>query len=97
MKNPTDKTSAIPERRRSRRLDAVQKIKYKVLIPMEGQGFTQNISEGGFALFLDHEVPPGSVLALRFEDRDEGAAAESIIVKVVWQKDHLAGTKVLGR
>lgn len=92
----TKSTPAI-DRRKSPRQDTVNKIDFKVLIPMEGDGFTQNISKGGFALFLDKEVPPGAVLELTFSEPSETAQPERSIVKVIWCKDHLAGVKVLGR
>jgi len=85
------------ERRRSPRSEAVNRIDYKVLIPEEGEGFTQNISHGGFALFLDKEVPPGAVLELSFPESAPDSPVLRSIVKVVWRKDHLAGVKILGR
>ncbi len=85
------------EKRDSPRYDSIKKIKYKVLIPMEGKGFTQNISKGGYALFLDKEVPPGSVLELKFQIPGKTKEPEKSIVKVIWQKDYLTGVKVLGR
>ena len=97
MKNTAAKAETRQDRRKSRRYDSIHKVGYKVLIPMEGEGFTQNISEGGFALFLDKEVPPGAVLELRFQNPSVGTQPDRSIVKVMWQKDHLAGVKVLGR
>jgi hypothetical protein len=90
-------STSTAERRRSPRHDTVNRIDYKVLIPMEGNGFTQNISGGGFALFLDKEVPPGSVLELTFSEGMDTAELERSIVKVIWCKDHMAGVKLLGR
>lgn len=97
MKNAATKSENHQERRKSRRYDSIHKVGYKVLIPMEGEGFTQNISESGFALFLDKEVPPGAVLELKFQNPTKGTQPDRSIVKVMWQKDHLAGVKVLGR
>lgn len=84
------------EKRASPRYDSIKKIKYKVLIPMEGQGYTQNISQGGFALFLDEEVPPGAVLELKFLSESQNGTPGRSIVKVIWQKNYLTGVKVLG-
>ena len=97
MKAPTGRAEESSERRGSSRYDSVHKMNYKALIPREGQGFTQNISQGGFALLLDDEVPPGAVLELKFEDSSKVTQPERAIVKVMWQKDHIAGVKLLGR
>ena len=95
----TSKTAAQntpEEKRNSPRYESIKKIKYKVLIPMEGEGYTQNISKGGFALFLDKEVPPGSVLELIIHSPGQKQKTQKSIVKVIWQKDYLTGVKVLG-
>ena len=97
MAKASTNSAPAADRRKSPRYDTVNRIDYKVLIPMEGNGFTQNISEGGFALFLDKEVPPGSVLELTFSEESVTAQLERSIVKVIWCKDHVAGVKLLGR
>jgi hypothetical protein len=97
MKNPTAGTDELAERRGPTRYDSVHRINYKALVPKEGQGFTQNISQGGFALLLDAEVPPGAVLELKFEDPGRVTQPERAIVKVVWQKDYITGVRLLGR
>ena len=97
MNAKTAKKSSHQEKRNSPRHESIKKIKYKVLIPMEGKGFTQNISKGGYALFLDKEVPPGSVLEIKFQIPGRTKEPEKSIVKVIWQKDYLTGVKVLGR
>lgn len=97
MAQANTRSASTSDRRKSPRYDTVNKIDYKVLIPMEGNGFTQNISEGGFALFLDNEVPPGSVLELTFSEESVTPQLERSIVKVIWCKDHMAGVKLLGR
>jgi len=94
MKHFSGPISEKQDRRKTPRYDSVHKIDYKVLVAQGGEGFTQNISEGGFALFLDAEVPPGSVLELKFDQPTKGT--QRSIVKVMWQKDHIAGVKVLG-
>ena len=96
MNGKTTKDTDHQEKRSSPRYESIKKIKYKVLIPMEGEGFTQNISRGGFALFLDKEVPPGSVLELKFQIPGKNKEPEKSIVKVIWQRDYLTGVKVLG-
>jgi hypothetical protein len=96
MSNKTSAQDSSKEKRNSPRYNSIKKIRYKVLIPMEGEGYTQNISRGGFALFLDKEVPPGSVLELKFRPSGRKDEPTTSIVKVVWQKDFLTGVKVLG-
>jgi hypothetical protein len=80
------------------REERVTKVKYKVLIPMEGKGFTQDASRDGFCVFLDKEVPPGAVMEMKFRELNSGENDNNRphpIGKVVWQKDHKAGIKVL--
>jgi hypothetical protein len=97
MKDPTGRAGTLTERRGPPRSDSIHRINYKALVAQEGQGFTQNISQGGFALLLDAEVPPGAVLELKFEDPGRVTQPERAIVKVVWQKDYITGVKLLGR
>ena len=94
---PNGRTGNDSERRGASRHDSVLRVRYKALVPKQGQGFTQNISQGGFALLLDDEVPPGAVLELKFEDSSKVTQPERAIVKVMWRKDHIAGVKLLGR
>lgn len=90
-------SSSKKEKRRYFRKGQVKKVNYKVLVPIEGEGFTQNISQDGYALFLDNEVPPGSVIELIFEDTTRNQGNERSIAKIIWQKDNIAGVKVLGK
>lgn len=83
--------------RRSLRKDHIKKVNYKVLIPMEGEGFTQNVSLNGYALFLDNEIPPGAVIELIFENSGQDQEDERSIAKIIWQKDNIVGVKVLGK
>lgn len=85
------------EKRESPRSDRIKKFRYKVLVPKEGEGFIQNISQDGLGLFLDDEVPPGSVIELKMPESGNDAQPENPIAKVIWQKEYLAGVKVLGR
>ncbi len=84
------------EYRKFARTDSVKKVTYKVLIPAEGEGFTQNVSDRGLGLFLEDEVPPGSVMEFQYLDVPSNSESEKPIAKVIWQKDHEAGIKVLG-
>lgn len=85
------------EKRESPRTDRIKKFKYKVLVPIEGEGFIQNVSQEGYGLFLDNEVPPGSVIELKMPDSRNATQPENPIAKVIWQKDYITGVKVLGR
>ncbi len=85
------------EKRQTERSDHVVKVSYKVLLPMEGEGFTQDISQDGLGLFLDNEVPPGAVMELKFKETPKGTQPAKPIAKVMWQKDSQTGVKVLGR
>lgn len=84
------------EKRRFSRDDSVKKVSYKVLIPAEGEGYTQNLSDGGFGLLLDDEIPPGSVMEFEYADTSHETGSDKPIAKVIWQKDHEAGIKILG-
>jgi hypothetical protein len=84
-----------PDLRNGSREDRVTKVSYKVLIPLEGEGFTQDASRDGFRVFLDKPVPPGAVMEMKFRELNSGDTHSHPIGKVVWQKDHMAGIKVL--
>ncbi|MGB2907003.1 MAG: PilZ domain-containing protein [Candidatus Aminicenantaceae bacterium] len=85
------------EKRQAGRSDHVAKFSYKLLVPMEGQGYTQNVSQNGYGLFLDNEVPPGATIELQFNETQQGTRPDKPIAKVVWQKEHQAGVKLLGK
>jgi hypothetical protein len=95
MKIHPKKKQKREEMRKSPRIDAVKKVKFKVLAPLEGEGFTQDISERGLCIFLNKEVTPGSVLALKLENLGEGNKPINIIAKVIWQEDLLTGVTFL--
>ena len=92
---PAPAASPPPEHRSTAREDRVHKITYKVLIPMQGEGFTQDASRDGFCVFLDKQVPPGAVMEMKFPELNSGESRPHSIGKVVWRKDHMAGIKVL--
>jgi len=85
------------EKRQAGRSDHVAKFSYKLLVPVEGQGYTQNVSQAGYGLFLDKEVPPGATIELQFDTMREGNRPDKPIAKVMWQKDHQTGVKLLGK
>ncbi len=39
----------------------------KTILPLNGKGLTQNISYSGMCFMLNRELPPGSILELKFE------------------------------
>ena len=83
------------ENRQAGRSDHVAKFSYKLLVPIEGQGYTQNVSQDGYGLFLDNEVPPGATIELRFNETQQLNRPDKSIAKVMWQKDHQTGVKIL--
>ncbi len=83
------------EKRKTGRSDHVAKFSYKLLVPIEGKGYTQNVSPDGYGLFLDNEVPPGATIELQFDDPSEEARTDKPIAKVMWQKDQQTGVKIL--
>jgi hypothetical protein len=97
MTKSTERAGELSERRGPTRYESVHRVQYKALLAKEGEGFTQNISQGGFALLLDDQVPPGAVLELRFEEPGKMTHPERAIVKVMWRRGHIAGVKLLGR
>lgn len=83
------------EKRQAGRSDHVAKFSYKLLVPLEGQGYTQNVSKTGYGLFLDNEVPPGATIELQFNETQQETRPDKPIAKVMWQKDHQTGVKIL--
>lgn len=82
------------------RVDTVQKVKFKTNFSkkdslVHGEGFSQNLSENGCCLFLDQEIPMGSLIEVTFERLDKNNQNVRIIGKVIWQKDYLSGIKFI--
>ena len=59
---------------------------YRVLSPLKDVGLTQNISQGGLCLLLNNELPPGTILELKYRLPHEEARQIVTSVEVMWQK-----------
>jgi len=81
--------------RSAARVEAVRKINYKIRKPLEGEGFTQNISEGGCCLMLNEELAPGSVIEMDFGPLNGTSQSVRATGKVVWQREYLTGIRFL--
>jgi hypothetical protein len=85
------------DRRGCHRKEVSTKVVYKVVIPTDGAATTANISEGGICLVLDKELPPGTVLEVKFELPGKEPVPIETLVKIVWQKKtdkgYLTGVK----
>ena len=96
MRKPDSRKQRIQDKRKHNRLFDVQKIRYRILKPGEGDAFVQNLSESGCCLLLNEELPIGSILELDFEELgDRKKNKVKILGKVIWQNEYLAGIKFL--
>ena len=79
------------------REDIIVNVIYEVLSPIKDVGLTRNISQGGLCLLIDNELPPGTLLGLKFRLPHEEARLIESTVEVVWQKKtdkgYLTGVK----
>jgi len=53
--------------REKKRVDTVQRVSYRTNSFIRGEGFSQNLSENGCCLFLNEEVPIGSLIEITFD------------------------------
>jgi len=86
--------------RKKLRIDTVQKVKFRTNASQKntlvhGQGFSQNLSENGCCLFLDREIPEGSLIEITFERLGGNNHDVKIIGRIIWQKDCLSGIKFI--
>jgi len=68
------------------RTDVIVDVIYKVLSPLKDVGLTRDISQGGLCLLLNNELPPGTILELKYRLPHEEARQIVTTVEVVWQK-----------
>jgi len=94
VKNTSGKQKKADKRKTSR-FNEVKKVKYKVLVAKEGEGFLQNLSEGGGCLMLDEDLSPGAILQLDILDLGESSKPVKVFCKVVWQEGNLTGVRYL--
>jgi len=77
------------------RVDTVQRVSYRTNSLVSGEGFSQNLSEKGCCLFLNEEVPIGSLIEITFDRLGNNSSDVKVIGRVIWQKDFLSGIKFL--
>jgi len=100
MNKDPKKNSNIRNFRKKLRIDTVQRVTFRTNaletnFLVHGQGFSQNLSENGCCLFLDREIPEGSLIEVTFERLGTNNHDVKIIGRVIWQKDFLSGIKFL--
>ena len=80
------------ERRRYVRIDLCTQIEYEIL-PMHSplKAESKNISAGGLCLLTDREIPPGTILRLKFYLPDREKTYVESLGRVVWQKKENEG------
>ncbi len=94
--NKNKKTIKRPSNIREKmRVDTVQKVSYRTNSLVNGEGFSQNLSENGCCLFLNEDVPIGSLIEITFDRLGNNLNDVKVIGRVIWQKDFLSGIKFL--
>ena len=80
------------ERRKYVRVDLCTQVKFEIL-PMHSplKAESKNISAGGLCLLVDREIPPGTILHLKFYLPDEEKTYVESLGRVVWQKKESEG------
>ena len=85
MKNKSDKKKGEQTKRAHHRTEIFFDVIYKVVSPIKGMGLSRNFSQGGLCLLLDHKLPPGTMLALKYRLPHEESRLIETMVEVVWQ------------
>ena len=97
MKGEFDKNKRKDIKRDYPRTEMFINVIYKVLSPFKDEGLTRNISHGGLCLLLNNELPPGTILELKYRLPHEEDRQIVTSVEVVWQKKtdkgYLTGVK----
>lgn len=86
MKRDFDENQGGKEKRKHNREEIIVDVIYKVLSPLKGVGLTRDISQGGLCLLLNSELPPGTILELKYRLPHEEARLIVTSGEVVWQK-----------
>jgi c-di-GMP-binding flagellar brake protein YcgR len=86
MKGDFDKNKGKEIKRKHHREEIIIDVIYKVLSPLKDVGLTRDISQGGLCLLLNNELPPGTILELKYRLPHEEARQIVTSVEVVWQK-----------
>jgi hypothetical protein len=82
--NHNDKEKEIE--RKHHRTEIFVDVIYKVVSPIKGVGLSRNISHGGLCLLLDNELPPGTILQLKYRLPHEESRLIETTVEVIWQR-----------
>lgn len=86
MKGDVDKNKGNVIKRKHYRDEMYIDVIYKVLSPLKGLGLTRDISQGGMCLLLDCELPPGTILELKYRLPHEESRRIMTSAEIVWQK-----------
>ena len=86
MKGDFDKNKGKEIKRKHHREEIIIDVIYKVLSPLKGVGLTRDISQEGLCLLLNSELPPGTILELKYRLPHEEARQIMTSVEVIWQK-----------
>ncbi|MDH4220030.1 MAG: PilZ domain-containing protein [Candidatus Aminicenantes bacterium] len=86
MKGDFNKNTGKEIKRKHRREEIIIDVIYKVLSPLKDVGLTRDISQGGLCLLLNNELPPGTILELKYRLPHEEARQIVTSVEVIWQK-----------
>jgi c-di-GMP-binding flagellar brake protein YcgR len=97
MKDDFDKNQDEKVKRKHHRTEIFFDVIYKVVSPIKGVALSRNFSQGGLCLLLDNELPPGTILELKYRLPHEEHRLIKANVEVVWQKKtemgYLTGVK----
>jgi c-di-GMP-binding flagellar brake protein YcgR len=97
MKDNFDNNQENGVDRKHHRTEIFVDVIYKVVSPIKGVGLSRNISHGGLCLLLENELPPGTVLQLKYRLPHEESRLIKTTVEVIWQrkteKGYITGVK----
>jgi c-di-GMP-binding flagellar brake protein YcgR len=97
MKDDFDNNQENGIDRKHHRTEIFVDVIYKVVSPIKGVGLSRNISHGGLCLLLDNELPPGTILQLKYRLPHEESRLIETTVEVIWQrkteKGYITGVK----
>jgi len=86
MKDNFDNNQEKSVKRKHHRTEVFFDVIYKVISPIKGVGLSRNFSQGGLCLLLDNELPPGTIIELKYRLPHEESRLIETTVEVIWQK-----------
>jgi c-di-GMP-binding flagellar brake protein YcgR len=86
MKENFNKNKGEKIKREKPRTEIIVDVIYKVVSPIKDVGLSRNISQGGLCLLLNNELPPGTILELKYRLPHEESRLIEKTAEVVWQK-----------